>query len=267
MAPLSPPSTRDYLAALRACAGGAGATGCAGSPSLALRLLTDLKSSAVADAASPPSSDGITPPPRLLPEHYCAAMTACGRGGDTQGVLDLLSELKQAGEGGAAATGLRPSSSAAASGSPPLDGGGTSDREEEAARSAEATQTAAAAGMLPSLSPVRGLSAAPRGGGGHASRAFRTHYAFLRDCRVLGETISFLWSVGLSHLWLLSPVVLYTATRDDQSAVLRCLARGGVRSRAWLGRLGLAGLGPAGGEPRCMRTRTMTAAPGTFTTI
>ncbi|CAM9569916.1 unnamed protein product [Ectocarpus sp. 4 AP-2014] len=154
VAPLSPPSARDYLAALRACAGaGAGATGCAGSPSLALGLLADLKASAVAAVAAVTETGGPgSPPPCLLSEHYCAAMTACGRGGNAQEVLDLLSELREAGAGGVAAS----------SGSPPLDGGGgqssgTGDEEEEkeeAARSAEATQTAAAAGILPSLSPA-----------------------------------------------------------------------------------------------------------------
>lgn len=178
---LQRPDARDYLAALRACAG-AGDGDCAGSPSLALRLLTDLKVLVVAARAVDEAETGtpLQSPMgqgsaflrdsdrevgRLLPEHYRAAMAACGRGGDTQGILDLLSELRQASDvtqvtGPAAGLRLPPSeiatSDESAEGRGPkgglLDDSGDGD---EAGRAGKATRAALAAGVVPPLSPVR----------------------------------------------------------------------------------------------------------------
>ena len=173
--PQSPPDERDFLAALRAYAGGRGLPG---SSSLALRLLTDLKISAVASAAptAPAAPAGPSSPPvgsvRLLPEHYHAAMAACGRDGNAGGVLALLAEVRW---GGARAEGeeakkveeeeeeetmvglrkavLESRTSDAGSEGGDVDGVG---REEEARRAVEATRAAVAAGLVPSLSPVRG---------------------------------------------------------------------------------------------------------------
>ncbi|CAN0087365.1 unnamed protein product, partial [Scytosiphon promiscuus] len=186
-APLGPPNARDYLAALRACAGDG--DGCNGNPALALRLLTDLKvcvveARAAAAAAEGKAAEGKVDAPQslgsgassdssrevgpLLPEHYCAAMGACGRGGDTQGILDLLSELRRAGdvEGttqiatAAAAAGLRLPPSKIGAPDESADG---QEREglphdgrdgEDSKRAAEATRAALAAGVVPTLSPA-----------------------------------------------------------------------------------------------------------------
>lgn len=118
------PDARDYLAALRACAS-------PGEWQLALRLLTDVKLAAAGNAAGDASVgvrrvassaetggvEGVASPPvrqtpgvvpcsrRLLPEHYQAAIAACGRGGNASGVLALLSELRRGGGGGGGGSG------------------------------------------------------------------------------------------------------------------------------------------------------------------
>lgn len=186
------PEARDYLAALRACAS-------SGEWQLALRLLTDVKLAAAAAAGGDAGDAGGNVGgvsgvacSLLLPEHYQAAIAACGRGGNASGILALLSELRRGGGGGGTgdvgeaggvvvvegagaregegggdrATGLR---SPALGGVDGLGrrggeesvGGGVvgmvgvdGDWEREVERAAKATRAATAVGIIPALSPV-----------------------------------------------------------------------------------------------------------------
>lgn len=179
-APTLMPTARDFLAALRTCAN-------SGSWSLALDLLTQAKQAAATaaeqgggteggnvrtsgvsgvegvstEAAAEETDTGSKEPfGMLMSELYHGAISACGRGGNTAGVLSLLSEMRQGGrseEGGTGGgeVGLSiPGVSAgdvAKSAEEPGVGGVV---DEAAERVAEATRAAMSAGMIPALSPV-----------------------------------------------------------------------------------------------------------------